>query len=135
VRLLPELVRLAGWGEGLTPAGDDFLVGIAAALQAPLPGRAARQHVLAALGPALRACSERTTPIAAHYLRLAGDGHFDAPLLALRDALLAWRDAAAVDAALERLLDIGASSGADMLGGLLAGLDAVLWPHTVPMAA
>ena len=29
-RALLDAVRLIGWGEGLTPAGDDFLVGLLA---------------------------------------------------------------------------------------------------------
>ena len=64
----------------------------------------------------------RTTPIAAHYLRLAAGGHFTEPLVDARDGLLCELRPAWVDAALARALAVGATSGADTVRGLLAGL-------------
>ena len=72
----------------------------------------------------------RTTPIAAHYLRLAAGGHYTEPLLRLRRALLCEDNADVVDAALRSALAVGATSGADTVSGLSAGLRAWL-----PMAA
>ena len=63
----------------------------------------------------------RTTPIAAHYLKLAAGGHYNEPLVGLRNALLAEDDRHVVDAALRRVLAIGASSGADTARGLAGG--------------
>ena len=72
----------------------------------------------------------RTTPIAAHYLRLAAGGHYTEPLVRLRRALLCEDDVDVVDAALRTALAVGATSGADTVSGLSAGLRAWL-----PMAA
>jgi hypothetical protein len=120
--------HLVGWGEGLTPAGDDALIGLLAGLDALLHAGTRRRAFRDALGARIGRLSARTTPIAAHGLRLAADGHFNAPLLAVRDALLTEADEGRVAAALRRALSIGASSGADMLSGLLLALQA--WAPT-----
>jgi hypothetical protein len=116
--------RLIGWGEGLTPAGDDFLVGLIAGLDALAGDDERRRRLRADLAAAIAAGAERTTPIAAHCLRLAAGGHCNATLLRLRDALLCEDDEVVVVAALCDALDIGATSGADTVSGLLAGLGA-----------
>ncbi|HEY6512580.1 MAG TPA: DUF2877 domain-containing protein [Burkholderiaceae bacterium] len=118
---LRHVARLVGWGEGLTPAGDDFLIGLIAGLDALVDGTG-RRELRDALAATLRDAAPRTTPIAAHYLRLAADGHFAEPLLRLRDALLGEDDDQVVDAALRTALDVGATSGADTVSGLLAAL-------------
>lgn len=116
--------RLIGWGEGLTPAGDDLLVGLLAGLDAFAPGDARRLRFRAALASAVVAGLPRTTPIAAHYLRLAAGGHYSEPLVDLRNALVCEPDWQAVDICLQRALDVGATSGADTVSGLLAALSA-----------
>ena len=114
--------RLIGWGEGLTPAGDDFLIGLIGGLDASLCGDARRLRLRETLAGVLVAGSRRTSPIAAHYLRLAAAGHYNEALLRLRDALRCEHDVAAIDAALHSALAVGATSGADTVSGLLAGL-------------
>ncbi|MEP7309900.1 MAG: DUF2877 domain-containing protein [Acidobacteriota bacterium] len=122
--------RLVGWGEGLTPAGDDFLIGLLAGLDAFVAGDDRRGRMRGAIAALVTLCARRTTPIAAHYLKLAAGGHYNEPLVGLRNALLAEDDRHAVDAALHRALAIGASSGADTARGLLAGLNVWLPPYT-----
>lgn len=117
---------LIGWGEGLTPAGDDFLVGLLAGLGAFVQVDERRHAFRAALVAAIARGTLRTTPIAAHYLRLAAGGHFTEPLVDARDGLLCEPRQALVDAALDRALTVGATSGADTVSGLLAGLCAWL---------
>jgi hypothetical protein len=117
---------LIGWGEGLTPAGDDFLVGLLAGLGALVQVDERRHAFRAALEAAIARGTPRTTPIAAHYLRLAAGGHFAEPLVDARDGLLCEPRQAWVDAALGRALAVGATSGADTVSGLLAGLCAWL---------
>jgi hypothetical protein len=127
--------RLVGWGEGLTPAGDDFLLGLVAGLDG-LVGDNGRRHTFhGMLAAALIALTPRTTAIAAHYLRLAADGHYTEPLVSLRHALLSEDAADAVDAALRAALAVGATSGADSVSGLLAGLSAWLPASTTAEAA
>ena len=114
--------RLVGWGEGLTPAGDDFLLGLIAGLNALVGDSERRGAFHRLLAAALNALTPRTTAIAAHYLRLAAGGHHTEPLVRLRHALLCEDDLGAVDAALCAALAVGATSGADTVSGLLAGL-------------
>ncbi len=116
--------RLVGWGEGLTPAGDDVLVGGTAALGALAGESSDRRRFLRAFSVSVMAQTHRTTPIAAHYLRLAAQGHFNADVTRLRDALLCEGDPGAVASALAAALGAGASSGADMVTGMLACLSA-----------
>jgi hypothetical protein len=87
---------------------------------------ARRQRFRTTLGAAVVARVLRTTPIAAQYLRLAAGGHYSEALTTLRNGLLAEPDWDIVDAALGRALAIGATSGADTVSGLLAGLAAWL---------
>ena len=117
-----HVARLVGWGEGLTPAGDDFLLGLMAGLDALVRDDPRRREFRRALAAALEASTQRTTPIAAHYLRLAAGGHYIEPLIRLRNALLCEDDGAVLDQALHSALAVGATSGADTVSGLVAGL-------------
>jgi len=126
----PHVERLVGWGEGLTPAGDDVLVGWCAALHALAGDSRDRRHFLRDVSAAIVARTRRTTPIAAHYLRLAAQGHFNADVTRLRDALLCEHDPVCVQDALDGALGVGATSGADMVTGMIAGISA--WLDTGP---
>ncbi len=115
--------RLAGLGPGLTPAGDDILVGVCAALglvacTAPLRPQSAR-----ALSRLRRLIAEtaasQTTALSATWLRHAGEGEFARPVLALAQALAADRQRA-IKEATAALAELGASSGRCTLIGLLA---------------
>ena len=132
---LRHVARLIGWGEGLTPAGDDFLIGLIAGLDALVGGEVRRRGLRSAIATALRRGAPRTTPIAAHYLRLAAEGHHTQPLVRLRNVLLCEGSADAVDAALRNALAVGATSGADTVSGLLAGLQAWLPVPSIVEAA
>jgi len=117
--------RLIGWGEGLTPAGDDFIVGLLAGLDALARGDAFRLAFRDALATHVAASTQRTTPIAAHALRLAAACAWSARIDRLLAAVCCSgdgeRDAAA---ALDELLALGATSGADTACGLVAALHA-----------
>jgi hypothetical protein len=116
---------LIGLGPGLTPSGDDALVGIEAAawaLEAPMAGF---------LAPALSDVGDRTTAVAGALLRHASAGEFSERLLDLLGALLG-PDMAGIPAAIERAVAWGATSGSDCLVGVLLGLDAAT--DTTPTA-
>ena len=98
--------RLVGLGTGLTPSGDDFLVGFASRLG----DNAARRRVRERLAAAPMADLARTNVISAHQLRLAASGQFNDDLLRARDALVSSRSR--LRSALAPLLRTGASSGA-----------------------
>ncbi|MBX6343113.1 MAG: DUF2877 domain-containing protein, partial [Thermomicrobiaceae bacterium] len=114
--------RLVGLGPGLTPSGDDFLIGVCGALAlvgALAPSVAedcrAAARVIAASAPG------RTTLLSLTWLRQAAAGEFSAELGGLLAALVTAGDDAALERAAERLLAIGGTSGWDMAVGVLLG--------------
>jgi hypothetical protein len=114
-----EARRLIGLGVGLTPSGDDYLVGL-------LAGMEARGHPLRnALAAGVSAdAPRRTTAVAARALQLAARGAYAERL---RDVIVTlggpdpWRRAL-IDAA-DRALAYGSTSGSDTLAGLFTALD------------
>lgn len=78
------------------------------------------------LGAAIAARADHATALAAHYLRLAACGHFGADLHRLRHALVASHGVARVGQMADDALAAGATSGADLVAGLLAGVSAWL---------
>lgn len=103
--------RLVGLGPGLTPAGDDCLVGWLAALHAAgARGRALLALVAAELLATARA---RTTALSGAFLAAAIAGVVAEPV----HAFVATPDAAHRAA----LLALGATSGADCLAGYVLG--------------
>ncbi len=109
-----------GLGEGLTPAGDDLVSGILAALvwQARLEGDPAssveqlRDRILEAV--------PRTNRISARLHHYASTGVLYAPAIALGTALLAG-EAQAVREPAHDLFSIGNTSGVDVATGVLVG--------------
>ena len=112
-------LRLIGLGEGLTPAGDDFLVGVLAVARRFRPGFLVdHPDVGRALAAAAR---DRTTVIAGAFLTEALEGSFSEVVIALATASCA----AAARTALADLLEMGATSGADTAAGMRLGLAAL----------
>jgi len=111
--LVEGATLLAGLGPGGTPAGDDFLVGVMAAVW--LLGDQADAQAIA------QTAAPRTSALSAAFLHAAGRGELIAPWHALLEALAAG-DPAQVEQGAMRLESFGASSGADALDGfILAG--------------
>jgi hypothetical protein len=119
------LARLIGFGPGLTPAGDDVLVGLMSVLYRAGAGSTDARAARATLAGELHRQAHRSTDVGAHYLRLAADGHFAEPLLDLVDALVGGHGRAVVLARTRDALRVGASSGADAVAGALLGLRAL----------
>jgi hypothetical protein len=110
---------LIGLGEGLTPAGDDGVVGALAAIHRLAPGwLAAHPGQRDRLADAAR---RRTTDVARDFVLEALDGRFAEPVLVLLTAVS--EDAAS--RAARRLLAMGATSGADTLCGIRLGCRAL----------
>ena len=109
---------LIGLGEGLTPAGDDYLVGTLAILHRLGEGWPASGAVARAL--TARAV-DATTTVGAAFLRHAMAGQFSEPL---RDLTMA-KSPSAARAAAAALARMGATSGADTLAGMRAALAAL----------
>jgi hypothetical protein len=108
---------LVGLGPGLTPSGDDFLIGALAALDAI---HQTKTH--AALGEAVAAAAPaRTSPLSASFLRAAAAGHVGENLHALVAAVVCGH----LDAAAAAAGRIGHTSGWDMLVGVVLALRVV----------
>jgi hypothetical protein len=112
-RLGEGAAQLAGLGSGLTPSGDDFLVGMMlwAWLAHPAPTVFCRAVVEAA--------APRTTTLSAAFLRSAAKGECSAAWHRLLVAL-ATDSGGDLDAAVRQVLAHGATSGADALAGFLS---------------
>jgi hypothetical protein len=118
-KVLPKLLtQIVGRGPGLTPSGDDALVGMLAALRlAPSATAATHEAVLArALEPLLAS----TTDLSAHLLRQATQGLFGRALHELVTALVDDGPGDVMPERIGRALATGATSGADACIGVLA---------------
>lgn len=112
--------QLAGLGIGVTPAGDDWLVGGLLALRSMLPEtRADSIGTLIA-----RAAAPRTTPLSAAWLGAAARGECHEHWHALLEGIQA-DDEGAVGAAAAALIRHGHTSGADALAGFVMVLTAL----------
>lgn len=111
-RLQRAAKGLAGLGQGLTPAGDDFLCGVMlwAWLAHPTPQEACR--VIAEVA------APRTTTLAAAFLRAASRGECSVTWHRLLHALTLDVDDE-LDKAAHAVLACGETSGADTLAGFL----------------
>ena len=123
--LLAAVRQLVGRGLGLTPGGDDVIAGALCGLHAT--GATGRARALAAA--ALDGVTERTTLLSADLLRLAADGDACLEVLGVLRAARQAGDVlrpnqSALVGALDRLLAVGHSSGADLATGLAVGLRA-----------
>ena len=107
---------LLGLGGGLTPAGDDLLVGALAAL-AWLGAAGDFSRLAAAAEPRL----EQTGLISRAFLRRALEREFSQPVLALFSALDGGSEQDLLQTA-ARLCSVGHTSGSDLLGGVLWAL-------------
>lgn len=111
--------RLTGLGPGLTPAGDDFLVGLMAGLRAWPALLAADWTVERACRLIVQVAANRTTVLSAAWIRHAAAGEFAEPWHDLIRAL-ASSDNAPIRNAADHVLDTGATSGADAMAGFVA---------------
>jgi hypothetical protein len=108
------VIGLIGLGPGLTPSGDDFLMGALALL-----GALGQTKIHAALAQAVAdAAPTLTSPLSACFLRAAAAGHVGESLYDAVASVLCGN----VDAAVAAAHRIGHTSGWDMLTGVATTL-------------
>jgi len=111
---------LAGLGPGLTPAGDDYLVGLMAGLRLwPAPLENSGLSPEEACPIILEATEGRTTLLSRAFLHSAKEGLFGENWHELL-AELARGETIGIQRAARRILSSGATSGADALAGFLS---------------
>ena len=127
--LIPVLASLVGRGPGLTPAGDDFIAGLAAALHWSAQASALARHIP---GWALR-----TTDVSRWLLLDSNSGQIAEPVCDLGAALYGQVDQ--LPLAADAVMKLGHLSGLAMILGMLAGY-AFAWtglaaPNDIGLAA
>ncbi len=110
---------LCGRGRGLTPTGDDILAGwmaIGWLLYGPDP------TFLAACQQIMEVAKRQTHLLSQCWLGYAAQGDVAEPIVLLLEALTR-DDEMRLDAAVKAVLAMGATSGHDVLRGILLGLE------------
>lgn len=109
--------QLAGLGAGLTPAGDDFILGAMLAVRIIHP-----PEIASALAKEItNIAAPLTTSLSAAWLRSAGKGETGILWHQFFDALVTAAPAR-IREAMDKLLAVGETSGADMMAGFTSTL-------------
>ena len=119
---------LVGLGSGLTPAGDDLLVGYLAGLWCTAGENTERSRFLSVLGKAIIRLSRGTNDISRTYLVHAARGQVSNRLATLAKAICQAEPPHRILEATEAALQAGHDSGMEGVNGLLLGLSA--WDGT-----
>ena len=115
---------LIGLGAGLTPSGDDLLVGYMAGLWCTMQQRSDRAQFIAGLGKTILQLSYKTNEISRTYLYHAARGQVSSHLANLAESICRGVDTGQLDQIAETAMKVGHTSGMDALSGLLIGLRA-----------
>jgi hypothetical protein len=120
--LAAAIAALAGLGPGLTPTGDDLLVGVTAAVHRLAGAGCLRQERLDALVGALDALPVgSTTAVSRKMLSHAARGSFPEPVPPMVVALgVANARPGALSSLVEDVQSLGSWSGHDMVAGVVA---------------
>lgn len=113
--------KMIGLGPGLTPSGDDMLIGFLAGLQAIANDREERKAFIQTFGNALLTLSRKTNEISRTYLFHAVKGEFSSSIVALIESIRGG-DEPQLLSSLANAIRVGHSSGMDAVTGLLIGL-------------
>jgi len=120
--IVPDLVttlatakQLAGLGQGLTPAGDDFILGAILAAWI-LHSRKVAKHLAEEI---TNVAAPLTTSLSAAWLRSAGRGEAGIRWHEFFESLISG-DPASIQKAMDKILADGETSGVDALAGFIS---------------
>jgi hypothetical protein len=113
---------LIGLGAGLTPSGDDLLVGYLAGLWCSVSDMSERVQFISSLGKTIIQLSQQTTDISRAYLFHASRGEVSSRLVDLAEAICHGENSDRLVAITESAMQAGHTSGMDVVSGLLVGL-------------
>jgi len=117
-----SLRPLIGLGTGLTPSGDDLLVGYLAGLWCTVRDRNERVQFVSNLGKAVIRLSRRTNDISRTYLYYAARGQVSSRLATLAEAICQGSNPDRLFDTAEAAMRVGHTSGMEAVAGLLVGL-------------
>jgi hypothetical protein len=126
----PSAIKsLIGLGPGLTPSGDDLLVGYLAGLWCTVRGRSDLAQFLASLGKTIVRHSRQTNDISRTYLYHAAHGQVSSHLADLTGAISREENPKRLLESAEAAMQPGHSSGMDAVTGLLIGMATWMSPE------
>ena len=106
-----------GMGEGLTPAGDDFVIGMFTSLSRWFPDQKT-EYKEQLFAPVIDYAYQKTTTLSANLIECAAEGQADERIITACDALMTG--SADPGQAVNALLTWGSTSGAAALAGIAA---------------
>lgn len=115
--------KMIGLGPGVTPSGDDILIGYLAGLWATAAQDDRRPGFLLTLGGSLSNFAKDTNEISRTYLGYAIKGEFSSSIVMLVNAISKGGEQKLLSAAKDAMR-VGHSSGMDSVTGLLLGMAA-----------
>ena len=113
---------LIGLGSGLTPSGDDLLVGYLTGLWCTVRAKTDRRKFISEFGRAIIDLSQGTNDISRTYLLHAARGQVSSRLAGLARAISEGMQTDLLQTRMENAASMGHTSGMDTLTGLLIGL-------------
>jgi hypothetical protein len=116
---------LIGLGSGLTPSGDDLLIGYMAGLWCTTQDKSGRLQFISNLGETIIDLSSKTNDISRTYLYYASQGQVSSLLADLAEAISLGENPERLFGVAEAAMHVGHTSGMDVVTGLLIGL--VTW--------
>jgi hypothetical protein len=119
-----SITSLIGLGPGLTPSGDDLLVGYMAGLWCTRRDKSERARFISSLGETISSLSQNTNDISRTYLYHAVRGQVSSRLANLAEAISHGEDHKHLFGLAEAAMKIGHTSGMETVTGLLVGLAA-----------
>ena len=112
---------LIGLGPGLTPSGDDFIVGYLAGLWSAGGSDPSRLRFLSSVGTWLSQAAAGTNAISRTYIKSAVNGNLSEPIATLAQRIGQAKSVDNVREATRTALQVGSTSGTDGVLGLLLG--------------
>ena len=112
---------LIGLGPGLTPSGDDFIVGYLTGLWSTAGSDSSRLRFISSLGAWLSQAATGTNAISRTYMKSAVIGNVSEPIATLAQRVGQGKSMDSVRQATRTALQVGHTSGTDGVLGLLLG--------------
>jgi hypothetical protein len=118
------LKPLIGLGSGLTPSGDDLLVGCLAGLWCTVQDRNERLQFVSSLGQIILPLLAETNEISGTYLYHAVQGQVSSRLVNLAEVICQGKSTEHLLEMAEAAMKVGHTSGMDAVSGMLVGFAA-----------